>query len=37
MIDGNLKFNKQITDDADFEKLLLDWLFVRYKQRGSTI
>lgn len=35
MIDSNFKFYKQITDDQDFEKYFLGWLFERYKQRGS--
>jgi type I restriction enzyme R subunit len=30
MIDSNFKFYKQITDDQDFGKFLLDWLFERY-------
>ena len=32
MIDSNFKFYKQITDDSDFGKFLLDWLFERYVQ-----
>jgi type I restriction enzyme R subunit len=35
MIDSNFKFYKQITDDQDFEKFFLGWLFERYKQRGG--
>ena len=30
LIDSNFKFYKQITDDSDFGKFLLDWLFERY-------
>ncbi len=33
MIDSNFKFYKQITDDQDFERFFLGWLFERYKQR----
>ncbi len=35
MIDTNFKFYKQITDDAEFEKHFLGWLFERYRQ-GPT-
>ena len=38
MIDSNFKFYKQVTDDPEFEKALLDWLFDRYrksKMRGG--
>lgn len=35
MIDSNFKFYKQITDDAEFEKFFLGWLFERYKQRAA--
>ena len=34
-IDGNFKFHKQITDEPDFEKFFLGWLFERYKQRSG--
>lgn len=30
MIDGHFKFYKQVNDDPDFSKFLLDWLFERY-------
>jgi type I restriction enzyme R subunit len=33
MIDTNFKFYKQITDNAEFGKLFLDWLFERYRHR----
>jgi type I restriction enzyme R subunit len=33
MIDSNFKFYKQITDDQEFEKFFLGWLFERYKKR----
>ena len=35
MIDSNFKFYKQITDDQEFEKFFLGWLFERYKQRSG--
>lgn len=35
MIDTNFKFYKQVTDDADFAKVLLDWLFERYLGRAK--
>jgi len=35
MIDGYFKFYKQVNDDPEFGKVLLDWLFERYL-RGVT-
>ena len=35
MIDGHFKFYKQVNDDPQFGKFLLDWLFERYL-RGVT-
>src|SRR5262249_59621997 len=35
MIDSNFKFYKQITDDPEFEKFFLGWLFERYKRRAK--
>ena len=32
MIDGHFKFYKQVNDDPDFSKYLLDRLFERYLQ-----
>lgn len=34
MIDTNFKFYKQVTDDPDFAKFFLDWLFERYRGRS---
>ena len=34
LIDSNFRFYKQVTDDAEFSKALLDWLFERYRQRA---
>lgn len=34
MIDSNFKFYKQVTDDPQFARELLDWLFERYRQRA---
>lgn len=36
LIDTNFKFYKQITDDPEFGKFLLDWLFERYNTRMSA-
>ncbi|MEW6245831.1 MAG: hypothetical protein AB1555_03875 [Nitrospirota bacterium] len=33
MIDTNFKFYKQVTDDPDFAKTFLDWLFARYLKK----
>jgi hypothetical protein len=30
MVDGHFKFYKRVTDDPEFAKTLLDWLFERY-------
>jgi type I restriction enzyme R subunit len=30
MIDSNFKFYKQVTDNQEFSKTFLDWLFERY-------
>jgi len=30
MVSSHFKFYKQVTDNADFAKVFLDWLFVRY-------
>ncbi|MGH7206715.1 MAG: type I restriction endonuclease subunit R, partial [Nitrospiraceae bacterium] len=35
MIDTNFKFYKQITDDREFAKVFLDWLFERYVSRSK--
>ncbi len=34
MIDTNFKFYKQVTDDPDFAKTFLDWLFDRYLKKA---
>jgi type I restriction enzyme R subunit len=36
MIDTNFKFYKQITDDPDFSKTFLDWLFHRYVKKATA-
>ena len=36
MIDSNFKFYKQITDDPEFAKEFLGWLFERYRQRSAN-
>jgi type I restriction enzyme R subunit len=36
MIDGHFKFYKQATDNEDFARILLDWLFERYLQRAKA-
>lgn len=33
MIDTNFKFYKQVTDDPEFAKTFLDWLFNRYLKK----
>jgi len=33
MMDSNFKFYKQVTDDPEFAKALLDWLFERYVEK----
>lgn len=35
MIDTNFKFYKQVTDDPQFEKFVLDWMFEQYKKRQA--
>lgn len=35
MIDTNFKFYKQVTDDPDFARTFLDWLFQRYVKKTS--
>lgn len=32
MVDANFKFYKRITDDKDFGKFFLDWLFDRFRK-----
>ncbi len=32
MVDTNFKFYKQITDDREFSKFFLDWLFDRFRR-----
>jgi type I restriction enzyme R subunit len=34
MIETNFKFYKQVTDDPDFAKTFLDWLFNRYLKKA---
>ncbi len=39
MVDTNFRFYKQVTDDAEFSKFFLQWLFERYyrrKRAGGT-
>jgi type I restriction enzyme, R subunit len=36
MIDANFKFYKQVTDDPEFAKVFLDWLFERYYAQSQT-
>ena len=36
LIDTNFKFYKQINDDPEFGKFLLDWLFDRYSRKKSA-
>lgn len=36
MIDTNFKFYKQITDDPQFAKTFLDWLFHRYVKKATA-
>lgn len=35
MIEANFKFYKQVNDDPDFAKALLNWLFQRYLDRAN--
>jgi type I restriction enzyme R subunit len=37
LIDTNFKFYKQITDDQEFGKFLLDWLFERYRRKDGGV
>jgi len=32
MVDTNFKFYKRITDDREFSKFFLDWLFERFRR-----
>jgi len=36
LIDGHFKFYKQVTDDNEFSKMFLDWLFERFLNRSQT-
>ena len=36
MIDTNFKFYKQITDNPEFGKLFLDWLFDRFRRKFAS-
>lgn len=36
MLDTNFKFYKQVTDDPDFARTFLDWLFRRYVKKSSV-
>jgi type I restriction enzyme, R subunit len=36
MIDANFKFYKQVTDDPEFAKVFLDWLFERYYAQSQN-
>ncbi len=36
MIDTNFKFYKQVTDDPDFARTFLDWLFQRYVRKAAS-
>ncbi|MGH7258684.1 MAG: type I restriction enzyme subunit R domain-containing protein, partial [Nitrospiraceae bacterium] len=36
MIDTNFKFYKQVTDDPDFARTFLDWLFQRYVKKSGA-
>jgi len=35
LIDTNFKFYKQITDDPEFARVFLDWMFERYRSRAG--
>lgn len=37
MINSNFKLYKQITDDPEFEKFFLGWLFEQYKRREEAV
>jgi hypothetical protein len=32
MVDTNFKFYKRLTDDKDFGKFFVDWLFERFRK-----
>ena len=36
LIDTNFEFCKQINDDPQFGKFMLDWLFERYNQKMTV-
>lgn len=36
MMDSNFKFFKQVTDDPEFARELLGWLFERYRRRKRS-
>jgi type I restriction enzyme R subunit len=36
MIDTNFKFYKQVTDDSEFAKFFVGWLFKRYYEKKAT-
>jgi type I restriction enzyme R subunit len=36
LIDTNFKFYKQITDDPEFARVFLDWMFERYRSRAGA-
>jgi hypothetical protein len=35
MVDTNFEFYKRVTDDRDFKKFFLDWLFDRSRKRAE--
>jgi type I restriction enzyme R subunit len=35
MVDTNFEFYKRVTDDRDFAKFFLDWLFERFRERAD--
>ena len=37
MVESNFKFYKQVTDDAEFAQVFLDWLFGRYCRREEGV
>jgi type I restriction enzyme R subunit len=36
MVETNFEFYKRVTDDPEFSKFFLDWLFGRYRERAAT-
>ena len=36
MVDSNFKFYKRVTDDRDFARFFLDWLFARFRRSLET-